>query len=99
MGQSWSIAVIPDAKSPLVTSELYALVRHPIYALSILLMLCSMLVVPTVLMIALGIAHIGLMALKARGEEQSLLALHGAAYADYCRRTGRFFPRLHARAG
>jgi protein-S-isoprenylcysteine O-methyltransferase Ste14 len=98
MGRSWSIAVVPSAKTQLVTSDLYALVRHPIYALSILLMLTSMVVVPTIPMAAAGFAHIALMAFKARSEEHSLLGMHGAEYADYCRRTGRFFPRFSMRA-
>jgi protein-S-isoprenylcysteine O-methyltransferase Ste14 len=33
------------------------------------------------------------MILKARNEERHLSALHGDAYAQYLRRTGRFFPR------
>jgi protein-S-isoprenylcysteine O-methyltransferase Ste14 len=94
MGKSWSIAVVPHQQAALIQTGLYASVRHPIYGLSMGLMLCSVLVVPTVpMMVAAGI-HLSILALKARSEEESLLAVHGATYLDYCRRTGRFLPRL-----
>jgi protein-S-isoprenylcysteine O-methyltransferase Ste14 len=96
MGKSWSMAVVPGEKTELVQTGPYALVRHPIYALSITLMLCSALVIPTVPMIGVAMVHVLFMTLKARSEEQSLLEAHGTSYADYCRRTGRFFPRLTA---
>jgi protein-S-isoprenylcysteine O-methyltransferase Ste14 len=38
--------------------------------------------------------HIGLMLAKSRNEERFLAARHGDAYRSYCRRTGRFLPRL-----
>jgi protein-S-isoprenylcysteine O-methyltransferase Ste14 len=90
------MAVVPGEKTELVQTGPYALVRHPIYALSMALMLCSALVIPTLPMIAVAMVHVLFMALKARSEEQSLLDAHGESYADYCRRTGRFFPRLTA---
>jgi protein-S-isoprenylcysteine O-methyltransferase Ste14 len=37
-----------------------------------------------------------LLILKARSEEESLLAVYGQAYLDYTRRTSRFFPPLKA---
>src|SRR2546425_925862 len=38
MGKSWRMAVTPGQKSELITTGLYSRIRHPIYALSILLM-------------------------------------------------------------
>lgn len=96
MGKSWRMAVTPDEQTELVTSGLYGRVRHPIYALSILLMACSALIVPTVPMAIVAVVHIALMLVKARNEERFLLAAKGEAYARYCRRTGRFIPRFGA---
>ena len=96
MGKNWRMAVTPDQKTELVTTGLYDRIRHPIYALSILLMFCSVVVVPTVPMATLALIHLGLMLVKARNEERFLLGVHGDVYARYCDRTGRFFPRLHA---
>ncbi len=94
MGRSWRMAVAPGAKTELVTGGPFARVRHPIYALSMLLMICTLAVVPTPAMLAIAVLHIALMVTKAHNEERYLLATHGEAYADYCRRTGRFLPRL-----
>ena len=93
MGRHWRMAVT-DEEQALITDGMFARIRHPIYSLSILLMLCTMLVVPTGLMVAVGIVHIAMMVLKAHNEERHLLAKHGAAYAGYLARTGRFLPRL-----
>ena len=96
MGQDWSMAVV-DKRGELITDGLFAHVRHPIYALSILLMLCSVVIVPTVPMGVIAIVHIVLMNLKARNEERHLLAMHGEGYRAYLMRTGRFVPGAPAR--
>ena len=96
MGKNWRMAVTPDQQTELVTSGLYGRIRHPIYALSILLMACSALIVPTLPMALVAVVHIALMLVKARNEERFLLAAKGEAYARYCRRTGRFIPRFGA---
>jgi protein-S-isoprenylcysteine O-methyltransferase Ste14 len=44
-----------------------------------------------------AVLHVTLLILKARNEERCLLQSHGEAYAEYCRRTGGFFPRLASR--
>jgi protein-S-isoprenylcysteine O-methyltransferase Ste14 len=99
MGKNWRIGVASDQGTELVTDGLYARIRHPIYAFSVLLMLCSVVVLPTIPMIGIAIVHAALMILKARHEERFLLSTHGERYANYCRRTGRFFPRLISRQG
>jgi len=96
MGRSWRMAVAPDQSTDLVTTGPYALVRHPIYALSMLLMVCTALVVPTPPVLAMAAVHLGLMVLKAHNEERFLKGVHGSAYESYCRRTGRFVPRFGA---
>jgi protein-S-isoprenylcysteine O-methyltransferase Ste14 len=97
MGRNWRMAVAPDQATELVTSGLYGLVRHPIYALSILLMTCTLVVVPTLPVLVMAVVHIGLMLTKARNEERFLAVRHGAAYRRYMQRTGRFVPRLRTR--
>ena len=96
MGKNWRMAVTPDQQTELVTTGLFGLVRHPIYALSILLMLCTVVVAPTTPVAVIALIHIVLMISKAHNEEKFLVALHGAPYRHYLDRTGRFFPRLRA---
>jgi protein-S-isoprenylcysteine O-methyltransferase Ste14 len=94
MGRNWSMAIIPDQKTELVTSGLFGWVRHPIYSLSILLMMCTAVVVSTVPMVLLAVLHVTLMNLKAQNEERHLTARHGLSYGNYCNQVGRFVPRL-----
>ena len=97
MGENWRIGVVPNQRSDLVTGGLYARIRHPIYAFNALLMLCAAVIVPTIPMMTVAVLHVILLILKARNEERFLLEEYGERYAEYCRRTGRFFPRLLSR--
>lgn len=94
MGREWRMGIDPTRQGRLLVNGPFAKVRHPIYALSMLLMLCSVAVLPAPAMALIAVVHIGLMLVKARNEERFLLQRHGQAYADYRARTGRFFPSL-----
>jgi protein-S-isoprenylcysteine O-methyltransferase Ste14 len=98
MGKDWRMDVSEKSKATLITDGLFAYVRHPIYALSMLLMVCSAIIIATPPMLVIAVVHLMLMNLKARNEERHLLATHGEPYALYLRRTGRFFPRIGAQA-
>ena len=93
MGNDWRMDVSVQKPANLITDGLFRHLRHPIYAFSMLLMVCSALIVPTLPMAIVATVHIVLMNLKARHEERHLLHAHGEAYQHYLRRTGRFFPR------
>jgi protein-S-isoprenylcysteine O-methyltransferase Ste14 len=96
MGRSWRMAVTSHERTELVTTGMYAYLRHPIYAFSIALMACTAVIVATPPMLVVAAIHVVLMVLKARNEERYLLGVHGDVYRNYCRRTGRFLPRLWA---
>jgi protein-S-isoprenylcysteine O-methyltransferase Ste14 len=94
MGKSWRMGVDPSEKTVLIVAGPFAYVRHPIYALSSVLMLATVAAEPSPLMIAVAIVHLVLLQLEARREETYLARLHGRAYLDYCQRVGRFLPRF-----
>jgi protein-S-isoprenylcysteine O-methyltransferase Ste14 len=94
MGRHWKMAVTPGERQVLITDGPFARVRHPIYGYQILLMLASLVVVPTPPLLVLALVHLVLMTVKAANEERHLLGTHGDEYATYVERTGRFFPRL-----
>lgn len=93
MGKSWRMGINPGEKTVLVVSGPWGFVAHPIYALSSLLMLASVVVIPSVVMVVAGILHIGFLQWEARREERHLVAVHGEVYAAYLGRVGRFVPR------
>jgi protein-S-isoprenylcysteine O-methyltransferase Ste14 len=96
MGKSWRMDVSSKQRSELITDGVYARIRHPIYAFSILLVLCTAVVVPTLPMLVVAAINVVLTTMKAANEERFLLATHGQTYDDYRKRTGRFLPRLRA---
>ncbi len=93
MGTSWRMGIDPTERTELVFNGPYACVRHPIYALSSLLMLTTVAAVPSPLIVLVAILHLLLLQWEARREERHLSALHGPAYVNYIARVGRFLPR------
>ena len=93
MGTHWRMDISLKGEEELITDGPFKHVRHPIYALSMLLMICSAVVVPTLPMLVVAIAHLVLNYFKARNEENHLLTVHGDLYRRYLARTGRFFPK------
>ena len=67
--------------------------RHPIYTLSMIMILTTLLAVPIWPLLVATVLHIALMHIKAGNEEDWMLRMHGDAYAGYRERTGRFLPR------
>jgi protein-S-isoprenylcysteine O-methyltransferase Ste14 len=92
MGTGWRMGVSTTGRDTLITDGMFRYVRHPIYALSMLLMICSMIVVPTAPMLVIGAVHLVLLQIKARNEERHLTAVHGDAYREYFAHTARFVP-------
>lgn len=92
MGRSWRMGIDPSEKTDLIVQGPYAYVRHPIYALSIALMLCTMLILPSPLMLVAGAIHILFLIWESRREEQYLVQTHGEPYVRYCSQVSRFIP-------
>lgn len=85
--------VEPLADAPLLTSGPYALSRNPVYA-GLLVAAAGWAVLrrrPEPLLAWAGL--VAALAAKARREEERLAERHGAAYAEYRRRTPRFVGR------
>lgn len=94
MGRDWSVAIVEDSDSQgLVTTGLFRFVRHPIYAISVLMVVLTAIACMTWPMAITALAHVTLMNIKARREEQALLGVFGDDYRDYMKTTGRFVPR------
>ena len=94
MGKSWRMGIDPNEATQLIVSGPYAYVRHPIYALSSLLMIAAVMVLPSPMMLALAIIHLCFLQWEALREERHLLIISGEQYAAYASRVGRFLPRL-----
>ena len=95
MGDSWRIGVDESERTALVTQGAFAIARNPIFSAMVVTAVGLTLMVPNVIAIAGLAALLVALELQVRGvEEPYLRKVHGAAYADYERRVGRFFPGL-----
>jgi protein-S-isoprenylcysteine O-methyltransferase Ste14 len=98
LGESFCIA-LPKAKTGLVTRGIYRHIRNPVVLGTILLVLGTFLIAPSLLaFVALVVNVIGY-EMKVRAEEEYLRRMHSAEYGAYCARTGRYFPLLRRREG
>ncbi len=92
MGKSWRMGIDPNEKTTLIFTGPYAYVRHPIYALSSLLMIATVMILPSPIMLGVAAVHLLLLQWEARREEQNLSRIHGQQYDQYRAQTGRFIP-------
>ena len=77
----------------------YARVRHPFYASFLTALLGALVFSPNAGTLLSFVYALIVLELTARREERRLCASqYGAEYAVYMKRTGRFVPRLSARA-
>jgi protein-S-isoprenylcysteine O-methyltransferase Ste14 len=94
MGSAWRIGVNQQEKNALVTTGPFARVRHPIYALQVVILAGALCLLPTVCSLVLLSFHLVCVWLKAADEEAYLIATHGESYRAHLVRTGRLFPKL-----
>ncbi len=95
MGLDWSVAIIEKSEEQnLVTTGLFRRVRHPIYALSVAMVVLTAIACTSLPMAGVAAVHVTLMNIKAKREEQALIEVFGEQYRDYMKTTRRFLPRL-----
>ncbi len=95
MGASWRIGVDEAERTELVTGGPFALVRNPIFSAMVPAFLGLALLVPNIASLAGFAALVVALEVQVRlVEEPYLLRAHGARYADYASRVGRFVPGL-----
>jgi protein-S-isoprenylcysteine O-methyltransferase Ste14 len=96
LGSSFRVA-LPERRQPLVTHGIYRFARNPLALSANLLALCVLLMAPSWLAAVSFLLNAISYEWKIRIEEAYLRQAHGAAYANYCSRTGRYLPRLFQR--
>lgn len=95
MGDSWRGDVDPDARTALVTTGPFRIVRNPILAATAFTAVGFLLMVPNVLSVAMLLAVLTSHQILVRlVEEPYLLRVHGDTYRRYAERTGRFVPGI-----
>lgn len=93
LGASFRVA-LPRERTRLVTTGIYLTIRNPCVLGVDLVALGTFLIAPSVLALLAAALNFTGYHLKIVAEEAYLRQTHGAAYAAYCARTGRYLPRL-----
>ena len=94
LGRNWSPGLEVRAEHGLVTSGIYARIRHPMYAAIWLSALAQPLLIQNWIAGTLVIAAFAAMLfIRVSNEEAMMRTEFGDAYDDYCARTGRLFPK------
>jgi protein-S-isoprenylcysteine O-methyltransferase Ste14 len=97
LGTNWSITLQVRENHRLVTSGVYARVRHPMYSALFLLAAAQALVLPNWIAGPAYLFGFGLLyVLRVSAEERMMLDRFGADYEAYIRRSGRLIPKLRA---
>lgn len=95
MGNSWRVGVDESERTELVTDRFFAWVRNPIFSFIWISLVGLVLLVPSVLALAALLVTVLGIELQVRTvEEPYLLRTHGATYATYASRVGRFVPGI-----
>lgn len=93
MGASWRPNVDPKARTALVTSGPFRLVRNPIFTATAATATGLALIVPNLVAAAMLVAFVIALQVQVRlVEEPYLHRVHGGAWEQYAARTGRFLP-------
>ena len=97
MGDAWRIGVDASEKNPLVTEGMFKLSRNPIYSGMLLVGIGFVILVPHILTVCCAlVSYVGFEVQVRKVEEPYLRSVHGASYEAYCRKVGRYFPRLRS---
>ncbi|MGI5170062.1 methyltransferase family protein [Spirillospora sp. CA-253888] len=95
MGSSWRVGVQEDERTDLVTGGAFALARNPVFTAMIVTAAGLAAMVPNVIAVVGLAVTVAAIQMQVRAvEEPYLLRAHGAAYAAYAARVGRFLPRI-----
>ena len=93
LGSSFRVG-LPRETQPLVTYGLYRYIRNPLVLSIYLLALGTLLLAPSWMAVAGLIGSVAAYEWKIRIEEVYLRRAHGSVYDEYCRRTGKYLPKL-----
>lgn len=83
-----------EKTTTLVTSGIYAYIRHPLYSSLLLLAWGIFFKAPGLPGLALALVATTFLFATARADEQECVRFFGAAYQDYMQKTRRFIPYL-----
>jgi len=96
LGHNWSVSLDLRERHTLVTTGVYGLVRHPMYAGFWLMALAQVLLLPNWVAGPAGLVGFGILFFGRIGREEAMMmTAFGDEYRDYMRRTARVVPWVY----
>jgi protein-S-isoprenylcysteine O-methyltransferase Ste14 len=96
LGKNWSVSLDLRERHTLVTTGVYALVRHPMYSAFWLMALAQALLLPNWVAGPAGLVGFGVLFFgRVRREEEMMMSAFGEEYRTYMDRTARVIPWLY----
>lgn len=96
LGRNWSVSLDLRERHTLVTTGVYARVRHPMYAGFWLMALAQLLLLPNWIAGPAGLVGFGVLFFgRVRREEDMMITAFGEEYRSYMRRTARVVPWIY----
>lgn len=96
LGHNWSVSLDLRERHTLVTTGIYATVRHPMYAGFWLMAVAQALLLPNWIAGPAGLVGFGILFFgRVRREEEMMITAFGDEYRAYMRRTARIVPWLY----
>jgi protein-S-isoprenylcysteine O-methyltransferase Ste14 len=96
LGHNWSVSLDLRERHTLVTTGVYASVRHPMYSGFWLMALAQLLLLPNWIAGPAGLIGFGILFFGRVGrEEEMMITAFGDEYRSYMRRTSRVVPKIY----
>jgi len=96
LGENWSVSLDLRERHTLVTTGIYALVRHPMYSGFWLMALAQVLLLPNWIAGPAGLVGFGILFFgRVRREEEMMITAFGDEYRAYMGRTARVVPWIY----
>ncbi len=96
LGLNWSVSLDLRERHTLVTTGVYACVRHPMYAGFWLMALAQLLFLPNWIAGPAGLVGFGTLFFgRVRREEEMMISAFGDEYRSYMKRTARVVPWIY----
>jgi protein-S-isoprenylcysteine O-methyltransferase Ste14 len=96
LGENWSVSLDLRERHTLVTTGIYALVRHPMYSGFWLMALAQVLLLPNWIAGPAGLIGFGILFFgRVRREEEMMITAFGDEYRAYMGRTARVVPWIY----
>jgi protein-S-isoprenylcysteine O-methyltransferase Ste14 len=96
LGENWSVSLDLRERHTLVTTGIYALVRHPMYSGFWLMALAQVLLLPNWIAGPAGLVGFGILFFgRVRREEEMMITAFGDEYRAYMARAARVVPWIY----